>query len=131
MLSYLLCVLMPSVAFALPGHHTMVDCLVGGQMSNAAAIPAPVRSAELPHIGRHLHMHGDRTMTSMPGQEHSHGSVPKHSTSQCCALMNVPALPATVIDFHSPLSVVAVRCIDRAVWIAEDPVHTLYRPPIG
>jgi hypothetical protein len=135
-LLYLLCVMTPTIALALPGMAT-ADCLV----IDAAAVTVQVHnhaSAE----SQHHSMHGDH------GAAHAHDAMagvsddrssnhpPARSThgagrTSCCELMCLTALPALFASVSPPDRPVS-RCLNEMIRVMSDNVPPrLYRPPIS
>ena len=101
-LAYLLCVLAPTISYALPGAHTPARCL-----TDENHVPGMVHVHSEPqhvHADGHAHDHaaaqglaaGDDDSMSMTSDSTSVPEKAKHSSDgQCCGLMCVTALPAT------------------------------------
>ena len=143
-LIYLLCIMAPTLSYALPGERTVVPC-----MSMESAMPSsmhmhgqdvqPIHA----YIGDHIHDHSAHAMAMADDVDQSlmaaaiaSDETPSkkgaHSTGgQCCAQMCVSAMPASLVDFARPAipTLVRIAVIYRAVADNAPAVH--YRPPIS
>src|SRR4029078_8763318 len=105
-LVYLLCVLAPTLSFAMPGSRAVSPCLAG-----AEHLPGMIHVHAASHIDTDGHMHDHAIAHSHvgapdhapsvqaptgPGQTPSKGS--HSSDGKCCGLMCLSALPATLVD---------------------------------
>src|ERR1700736_4673115 len=112
-LIYLLCVLAPTLSFALPGSQAVAPCLIDashalGILHVHTELPAQhvhTDSRGHDHAGGHSHAISDdaRGSVSMvldgkPVPE----KAPHLSDGQCCGLTCVIALPATLVDILKP-----------------------------
>src|SRR5882762_383589 len=111
-LLYLLCMLAPTISFALPGSHAVAPCL-----TDASHLPGMVHvhtEASTQHIHKDGHGHdhsGVHSHVNSDGDQHSMSialngelvpaKAPHSSDGQCCGLMCITALPATLIDNRS------------------------------
>jgi len=141
-LIYLLCVLAPTISYALPGAHAIAPCL-----TDENHVPGVVHvHNEMPtqHVHRDGHVHdhpGGRSHASSDDDRRSllialnarpiPEKAPHSSDGQCCGLMCVTALPATLIDIVKPFAPTALCEVegDRKVSDNAPPRH--YRPPIS
>jgi len=141
-LIYLLCVLAPTISYALPGNHAVAPCL-----TDENHVPGMVHvKNEMPtqhvhkdgyvhnHSGAHSHAStdgDDRPMSMAPAAPSIPEKAPHSSDGQCCGLMCVTALPATLIDIVKPSAPTALCEVrgDRKVTDNAPPRH--YRPPIS
>ena len=136
-LVYLLCVLAPTLSFALPSSRTVSPCLAG-----ADHVPGMM------HVHAAAHDHGD-------GQMHDHAVADSHAGAsdqatsvqaaappeqapskgahdgKCCGLMCLSALPATLVDVATPSAPRASTEVDRYREVAESGPSERYRPPIA
>jgi hypothetical protein len=139
-LLYLLCVMTPTVALALPGS-AIPDCL----MLDEAGVP-------------HTHMHGAGGMThhamnhvaaprheiasndlsvapdekSQPGHTQPGHTQPGHAAgSSCCELMCLSALPAAFAEIMPPIQPLSLRIREATSVMADNAPPRLYRPPIS
>jgi hypothetical protein len=141
-LIYLLCVLAPTISFALPGSQALAPCLI-----DATHPPGMIREhTELPT----QHVHNDSRWHDHSGG-HSHaisddagGSVsmvldgkqvpekaPHSSDGQCCGLTCVTALPATLVDILQPSAPISVCDPGNYRNAADNAPPRHYRPPIS
>ena len=137
-LAYLFCVLVPTIASALPGGHAAPHCLTGDDH-----IPSMVHE----HHEGMAHIHGD-------GHQH-HSGVLTHADSaashdaksavlkndpvpaeashamdeKCCGLMCITALPAPFVAMAQPPAPNAVRMADNHRKLTDNTPPRLYRPP--
>jgi hypothetical protein len=139
-LIYLLCVLAPTLSFALPGSRAVTPCL-----SEAAHGPGIVHmhtdaSMQPVRIDGHVHDHANmRSHTSSGDQDRSMAlngkSVPEKtphlSDGQCCGLTCVTALPATLIDIVKPSAPTALCEVEGYRKVTDNAPPRLYRPPIS
>jgi hypothetical protein len=138
-LIYLLCVLAPTISFALPGSHAITPCL-----TEAAHGPGIV----------HLHTDAPIQHARIDGHVHDHGKVHSHASSgdlnrsvsiaakpvpekaphsfdgKCCGLTYVSALPVTLIDIVKPSAPTALCAIEGDRKVTDNAPPRLYRPPI-
>jgi hypothetical protein len=133
-LLYLLCVMTPTIALALPGTATP-DCLV--MTDGTAIVHAHNRtSAEPQHHSMHgaqgaAHVHDiavdDAAPAATTPAPHNHSSA----GASCCELMCLTALPAMFAGVSPPDRPVS-RCLNEASRvISGNAPPTLYRPPIS
>jgi len=141
-LVYLLCVLAPTISYALPGEHSVARCLtdenhVAGMVHVHNTIPA-----QHVHSDGHVHEHfaayssaksdGDRpsmkvALTGKPVPE----KAPHSSDGQCCGLMCVSALPAALIDIVTPSTPTALCKVEGFRKVTDNTPSRHYRPPIS
>lgn len=138
-LVYLLCVLAPTLSFALPGSHAVSHCLTIAE-----------HAADGMHSHAAPHDHGDGQMHDN-AMAHSQAGASDHATSvqaaapseqtpskgshshdgKCCGLMCLSALPATLVDVATPSAPRASTEADRFREVAESGPSERYRPPIA
>ena len=128
-LIYLLCVMTPSLAMALPGS-AIPDCLL---LDGAAAVHVHMHDTLAmlqpdKHDAGHIHLMADNNKPVTPDT----APQPAHSSSgsSCCELMCLTALPATAVDIAPPAQM-ASRGTDQAsrAMTGRAPPRR-YRPPI-
>jgi hypothetical protein len=137
-LVYLLCVLAPSISFALPGGHAVAPCLTDDNHVHVHnQRPAQHVHADghpHDHSGAHSHASFDgenRSMTIALNAKQVPEKAPHSSDGRCCGLTCVTALPATLIDIAKPSAPAAV-CEAESYRKATDSAPAgLYRPPIS
>lgn len=136
-LAYLLCVLAPTISYALPGVHAPALCL-----TDENHVPGMVHVHSEPqhvHSDGHAHDHA-ATQVNSAGRDHSMsvesdsksapGKASHTSSGQCCGLMCVTAIPAKVADIVKP-SAPTARCeVEGYRNVADNAPPRLYRPPI-
>jgi hypothetical protein len=136
-LTYLLCVLAPTISFALPGDHAAARCLTDPN-----------------HVSRTVHVHSEPQHGHGGGQLHDHAAaqglasddvslslisdsnpVPEKaghaSGAQCCGLMCGTALPATVTGIVKPSAPRALCEAEGYRGAADNAPARHYRPPIS
>ena len=137
-LAYLLCVLAPTISYALPGLHSPARCLTDENhvhgMVHVHSEPQHV------HADGHTHDHdaaqglaaGDDDSMSMTSDSVSVPEKAKHSSDgQCCGLMCVIAIPASVGDIVKPAAPTAICEAEGYRNVADNAPSRLYRPPIS
>lgn len=141
-LVYMLCILAPTLSFALPGSRAVSLCLTdGNHVPGMMHVHAEVPPSHL-HADGHMHDHA---------MAHSHASsldgvavikaaaVPEatpskgsHSSDgQCCGLMCLSALPATLVEIVSLSVPTASQEPERYLEVADYGPSSHYRPPIA
>ncbi|MDR6660473.1 hypothetical protein J2W51_003043 [Tardiphaga robiniae] len=144
-LAYLLCVLAPTISFALPGQHPVAPCLTGE--SNMAGMVHVNSSAS-------AHMHGDghahdhsvaHASAAHSAAAHADGNhaltaiddasgpqkVPHSPSGPCCGLMCISALPAPLTDIVTPSVPTVLRVTEGYRAVTDSAPARLYRPPIS
>ena len=136
-LAYLLCVLAPTISYALPGVHAPARCL-----TDPDHVPGMVHVHSEPqhvHADGHAHDHAaahgkstghDHSMSVESDSESAPGKAPHSSGGQCCGLMCVTAIPATVVDILKPSTPTALCEVEGYRNVADNAPPRLYRPPI-
>ena len=141
-LIYLLCVLAPSLSFALPGSHAIAPCLAIDNPIPGVVLVHNQGPAEHVHAGEHVHGQSvahshassdgvDRSMSIALNAKQLPKKAPHSSGGQCCGLTCVTALPATLIDIAKPSPPAAVGEDTSCQKAADNPPAGLYRPPIS
>jgi hypothetical protein len=141
-LIYLLCVLAPTISFALPGSLAVAPCL-----TDASHAPGMVHlhskmltqhvhedGRAHDHSGAHSHVRtdGDHRSTSMALNAKSVPEKAPHSSDgQCCGLMCVTALPATLVNIVKPSAPTALCEVEGYRKVTDNAPPRLYRPPIS
>jgi hypothetical protein len=140
-LIYLLCVLAPTISFALPGSRAVTPCLT--EAAHGPGIVHLHTDAPIQHvrIDGHVHDHASVHSHTSSGDDRSistalnGGSVPEkapHSADgQCCGLTCVSALPATLIDIMKPSTPTALCEVEGCRKAADNAPPRLDRPPIS
>ena len=137
-LAYLLCVLAPTISYALPGDHSLAPCLTdedhvpGMPHVHTGMATRHVDKDVHEHIGGHSHADsGDDRSVSVALNGKSVPEKAPHSDGQCCGLMSVSALPANLIDIVSPPAPAAVCEAEGYRKVTDNSPSRLYRPPIS
>ena len=138
-LVYLLCVLAPTLSFALPGSKAVSPCLavaehVPGMMHVHAASHVDTDEHTHDHAMAHSHVgapdHPPSVQTpTLPEQTPSKGS--HSSDGKCCGLMCLSALPATLVEVMTPSVPRASTELERCREVTESGPSERYRPPIA
>jgi hypothetical protein len=136
-LVYLLCVLAPTLAFALPGSRAVTPCLT--EAAHGSGIVHLHTDAPIQHVRVDGHEH-DHDQASV----HSHARLmmainaksvpekaPRSSDGQCCGLTCVSALPVTLIDIVKPSAPTAFCEVEGYRKVTDNAPPRLYRPPIS
>ena len=140
-LVYALCIFAPTLSFALPGSHAVSPCL-----TDASHTPGTVHvHAQAP--AAHLHangiMHDHAAVHSHAGPSHDAAAIKAAvspaqtpakghaSAAECCGLMCLTALPATLVEIATPSVPTATQAIEGYLEIADNGPSLLYRPPIA
>jgi hypothetical protein len=130
---YLLCVLAPTISFALPGSQAVAPCLI-----DASHMPGVVHVHNVSqghgHSGGHSHAISDDAHRSLPTALNGKSSpekAPHSSDGQCCGLTCVIALPATLIDIVKPSAPTALCKVEGYRKVTDNAPSRLYRPPIS
>jgi hypothetical protein len=133
-LTYLLCVLAPTLSFALPGSRAVSPCLTDAAIVRMH-LDAPVQHVR---IDGHGHDHANAHLHANPGDlDHSPSTAiksvnaPHSSDGQCCGLMCVTALPATLNDIAKPSVPVALCEVEGYRKVTDNAPPRHYRPPIS
>lgn len=141
-LVYLLCVLAPTISFALPGSHAVAPCLMdAGHAPGMAHVhaDAPVQHFHNDghmhdHSGGHSHANADsdhRSMSAALNAKSAPEKAPHSSDGQCCGLMCITALPATLVDIVKPSAPMALCEVEGYRKVTDNAPPRLYRPPIS
>jgi hypothetical protein len=118
-LLYMLCVLAPVAAFAFGDGSRAAHCLTDDNHG--------LRSAHVhKHEGGTVHVHED-------GTSHEHSKAPdgKNSDGQCCGLVCLSALPASISQVETPVLPALVAVSANQEDVAGKTPDRLYRPPIS
>jgi hypothetical protein len=142
-LSYLLCVLAPTISFALPGEHSFAICLTDeDHVPGMVHVHNDAPPAHIHGDGHTHHHYSDERLQANSGGEHHPMAmapddkslpqkVPHSSEGQCCGLMSVSALPAVLIDIVTPSVPTAICKAEGYRKVTDNAPPRLYRPPIA
>jgi hypothetical protein len=121
-LLYLLCVLAPAAAFAIGDASQVVNCLTDDNHG--------LRSAHVHHAHQH---EGGKTHVHEDGTGHEHAKIPdgKSSDGQCCGLICLSALPASISQVETPALAAMIAVSADQEDVAGKTPDRLYRPPIS
>jgi hypothetical protein len=145
---YMLCVLMPALSFAFADGALAAPCLTDPDHAmgivhvheTAAGTVQHVHNDTHPHdhvhsanAGHHMKMAPHSAMASAVTQAPSAPAHDGHKApgAQCCGMVCISALPASVTDFVAPTAPTS-RCASETYRnVAGRAPPTLYRPPIS
>lgn len=140
-LVYLLCVLAPTISFALPGSQAVAPCLTDASHPTGVVHMHNEVPAQHVHKDGHLHDHSGASSHANSGEDRSVSTAlygksvpekaPHSSDGQCCGLMCVTALPAAVIDIVKPSAPTALCEVEGYRRVTDNAPPRLYRPPIS
>jgi hypothetical protein len=140
-LVYLLCVLAPTLSFALPGSRAVSPCLTetahvpGIVHMHTDAPTQDVRIGDHMHDRARAHFHessgDDRSASTAVDSRPVREKAPHSSDGQCCGLMCVTALPATLVDIVEPFAPTALCEVEGYRTVTDNAPPRHYRPPIS
>ena len=141
-LIYLLCVLAPTISFALPGSQAVAPCLIdASHVSGMVRVRTEVPARHVhnytqghDHYGAHSHAISDdaqRSMSMALNGKPVPEKAPHSSDGQCCGLMCVTALPATMIEIVKPSAPTALPEVEGCRKVTDNAPPRLYRPPVS
>jgi hypothetical protein len=140
-LVYALCILAPTLSFALPGSQAVSPCL-----TDVNHVPGMVHvhaEASAAHLHAEGTMHDHAAVHSHPGPSHNAAAIqagvaPEQSPAkghasagECCGLMCLSALPATLVEIVTPCAPTSAQAIEGYREVADNGPDLLYRPPIA
>ncbi|MGN6310155.1 MAG: hypothetical protein ACTHNN_11430 [Xanthobacteraceae bacterium] len=140
-LAYLLCVLAPTLSFALPGSQAIAHCLTVEDYA-ASAVRTHGEGMMHAHQSGDAHHHAGVGTQAEPAVAHVvHAAAPKSDSSpakapraldgKCCGMMCVTALPAALAAVTQPAMPKAVRVSDSYHELTDNVPAVHYRPPIS
>lgn len=140
-LTYLLCVLAPTLSFALPGSRAIAHCLTV-EDHTAGAVPVHGERKMHAHQKGHAHHYADVGTQAEPSVAHvgkaaalkddsSPAKAPHAVDGKCCGMMCVTALPATFVAVMQPAMPKAIRVSDSYRELTDNVPAVHYRPPIS
>jgi hypothetical protein len=142
-LVYLLCVIAPTLSYALPGNHAVPCMSMGGLMSGPMQMHDEAVQPMHAHLDGQMHDHSlphaiaisdddqSSMASAMDGDEAPSKTSPHTSSGQCCAMMCVTAMPASLVDFGMPPMPTVVRIATSYLAVADNAPAVHYRPPIA
>jgi hypothetical protein len=140
-LTYLVCVLAPTISFALPGSQAVAPCLIDASHAPGMVHVHSDMSAPRVHKDGHMHDHSgghshanagdDRPMSTAANGGSIPEKAPHWSDGQCCGLTCVTALPAAVIEIAKPLAPTALCEVEGYRKASDNAPPRHYRPPIS
>src|ERR1700716_3622177 len=131
-LLYLLCVLAPTISFALPGSQAVAPCLTDASRVSGMILARTESSTQ--HVPKDGHRHdhsgaqanadgNQRSMSIALNGKSVPAKAPHSSNGQCCGLMCVTALPATLIDIVKPSAPTALREVEGYRKVTDNAPH--------
>jgi hypothetical protein len=139
-LVYLLCVLAPTISFALPGSHAVAPCLT--DENHLSAMVLAHNEMPMQQVRNDGHVHDHSVGHSHANSEADHASMSMNTKSvpekaphscdgQCCGLMCATAFPATLIDIVKPAAPMALCEVEGYRKVTDNAPPRHYRPPIS
>ena len=138
-LIYLLCVLAPTLSFALPGSRAVTRCLTEAAHPGVVHVRNEMPTAHIHRDGdvhdhANVHSHassGDQDRSMALNGKSVPERAPHSSDGQCCGLTCVTALPATLIDIVKPSAPTALCEVEGHRKVSDSAPARHYRPPIS
>jgi len=128
-LVHMLCILAPTLSYALPGHHAVVDCMtIEGVAAGAMHMHSTGAHdhASAPAIGDDA-----SAMLASSSDEQAPTKKSPHLSGQCCALMCLTVLPAPIVEVAAPSVPTLIRVATSYSAPADNAPVVHYRPPIA
>lgn len=141
-LVYMLCILAPTLSFALPGSHAVSPCLtntnhVPGMMhvhTEASTARLHVDGPMHDHVTAHSHaspLDGVVLIKALAVSQQMPSKGAQSSDGQCCGLVCLSALPAVLVEIVTPSVPTASREVEGYLEVADNGPCRHYRPPIA
>lgn len=140
-LVYLLCIMAPTLSYAVPGERAVVHCMPMDGVSSTHMHDDTMRP--MPLVGQaevssaSMALSGDDTMASMSAvilDDGEDGAAPRkgpHTGGPCCALMCVSVMPTLLLDIAAPSVPTVIRIVSEYRAAADNAPDVHYRPPIA
>jgi hypothetical protein len=137
-LIYLLCILAPTISFALPSSQAVAPCLIDA--SHSPGVVHVHNEVPAQHVHKDDHMRGtylhansgdDGSISTALNGSSAPEKAPHSSDGQCCGLTCVTALPAMLIDIVKPSAPVALCEVEGYLKVTDNAPSRHYRPPIS
>ena len=139
--AYLLCVLAPTISFALPGSQAASPCLFDAGHAPGMTHVHNAGPAHHVHENGRAHDHSggyshaisseDDVGSMAPDGSSLPGKAAHSSGGQCCGLTCVTALPASSFDIVKPSAPTALDEAEGCRSLVDNAPPRLYRPPIS
>ncbi len=139
-LAYLFCILSPAMSLAFADGTRAALCLIENEQGMGIVHVHGVVTQHVHEDGR-THDHSSPAAASAAVGERAAAaaadsdSLPldhhKSSSGQCCGMVCVSALPATVVEFVRPIAPRSICLFTDYRAVADNGPPQLYRPPIG
>lgn len=131
-LVYLLCIMAPTLSYAMPGKQAVSDCMTIERVAAGSLhmhdMPAPTILA---HVDGAAHDHAHAQPAAMSDEDAPSKKGPHTTSGQCCALMCIGAMPAPLMEIASPSVPTIVRMTTSYRATADNAPDVHYRPPIA
>ncbi|MBN8975954.1 MAG: hypothetical protein J0I08_05705 [Rhizobiales bacterium] len=140
-LTYLFCVMAPTLSFALPGSDAIGYCLT--DEDHVPGVPHEHHEGMM-HVHNAGHAHHDSAVQThaVSSADHDAKSVtlksdsgpakaPHSADGKCCGLKCATALPASLVNVAKPLTPKAVREAESYRKLTDNTPQQRYRPPIS
>jgi hypothetical protein len=144
-LVYMLCVLAPGISFAFSDGSLAAPCLTDENHGLGIVRVHELSEASAQHAqkGGHVHKHsathahfgqsdGQKDITYVADETPAPANGPhKTSGAQCCGMVCLSALPATITDIVKPAAPTSICAPENYRNVVDDAPPRLYRPPIA
>jgi len=139
-LTYLFCVLAPTLSFAMPGSRAVTPCLseaAHGPVIVHMHMDAPIQKIRIDdHVHDHANVHshtssGDQDRSMALNDKSVPEKAPHSPDGQCCGLTCVTALPAMLTDIVKPTGPMVLCGVEGDGKVSDNGPPRLYRPPIS
>lgn len=141
---YMLCVLMPALSYAFADGARAAPCLTDPDHAMGIMHVHETAAGTVQHVHQEGHDHGDHAKAGHHGDVQASGKqsadmqLPSHPGdghkapgAQCCGMVCVTAMPASVTEFVAPSAPIS-RCASETYRsVVGNSPPTLYRPPIS
>ena len=131
-LVYLLCIMAPTLSYAMPVKQAVSDCMtiegVAAGSMHMHDLSAPTITA---HVDEAAHDHAQAQPAAMSDADSPSKKGPHTTSGQCCALMCIGAMPAPLMEIASPSAPTVVRITTSYRATADNAPDVHYRPPIA
>jgi hypothetical protein len=143
-LAYMLCVLMPAMSFAFADGALAAPCLSDPDHAMGIMHVHETPAGTVQHVHRDAHDHGGHANAahhddmSGLGKRSADARLPSHSGdgqkapgAQCCGMVCITAMPASVAEFAAPSAPTSRCALDAYRSVAGNSTPIRYRPPIS
>ena len=131
-LVYVLCILAPTLSYALPGHHAVVDCMTIEGVATGAMHMHSVGEPAHDHASAPSMDDGDDASAILASSsDEAPAKKNPHMSGQCCAMMCLTVLPAPIVEVTVPSVPTLIRVATSYSAPADNAPVVHYRPPIA